>query len=371
MKKPSFALFIFLTWILYPFFNIRAHKRDKKLGAAKRILLIPQLTRIGDIVCSTPVIFNIKKNYPDSYLAVLVSKKALGIIKNNPKINEFILIENYSWFGLINKLRESNFNWSISLSATSTSTLWAVWAVIAHRIKTVVETPPVTERITDWMTNHRLLYKNHTYLPVHHTHLLAFMGIDNPKDVKEVYFSLEGEKKAEVWRKNIPENVRVIGLSISAGNKIKELGDEKFLEIAQKLLAQKNTAIACIGSPADQSRINNFIKNLNHPLAYDATGFSLEELPSLMKKFSLYIAVDTGPIYIAHALGIPLIDIIGPVDPLEQPPKDSKSIRVLPRGDIKPSSFVFKRHGTPQEIENAIRSTSTEDIISAARSLLK
>jgi ADP-heptose:LPS heptosyltransferase len=322
-------------------------------------------------VCSTPVIFNIKRTYPESHVAVLVSKKALGIIKNHPKIDELIVIENYSWFGLIHKLRESNFNWSMSLSATSTSTSWVVWSLIAHRIKTVVETPPITEKMTDWMANHRILYKNHTFLPHHHTRLLSFMGITSPQDTREVFVSNDAEQKVEMWRKKIPAQVRIVGISISAGNKIKELGDDKFAHIARTLLAKKDTAIVCIGSPADIPRIKKFIADVGSPLCFDGTGFNLEELPSLMKRFSLYIAVDTGPIYIAHALGIPLIDIIGPVDPTEQPPKDARSIQVLPRGNVEPSSFVFKKRGEPQQIKQALEMTFTDDILSAAFSLLK
>ena len=112
------------------------------------------------------------------------------------------------------------------------------------------------------------------------------------------------------------------------------------------------------------------MNRINNPRFIKANDFNLEELPSLMNKFSLYIAVDTGPIYIAHALGIPLIDIIGPVDPTEQPPKDNKSIQILPRGDIKPSSFVFKRRGTQQEIVSAIQNTDINDIYQAAKKLL-
>jgi ADP-heptose:LPS heptosyltransferase len=197
------------------------------------------------------------------------------------------------------------------------------------------------------------------------------MGITSPQDTREVFVSNDAEQKVEMWRKKIPAQVRIVGISISAGNKIKELGDDKFAHIARTLLAKKDTAIVCIGSPADIPRIKKFIADVGSPLCFDGTGFNLEELPSLMKRFSLYIAVDTGPIYIAHALGIPLIDIIGPVDPTEQPPKDARSIQVLPRGNVEPSSFVFKKRGEPQQIKQALEMTFTDDILSAAFSLLK
>lgn len=370
MKKPLLILWIFISWILYPLFSLIAKKRNSELVYKKRILVIPQLTRIGDIVCSTPVFYNIKNKYPDSYLSVLISKKAIGIIKNNTRIDEIIVIEEYSFFKLINKIRNCNFNYSINLSATSVNTCLTLWSLIDNRIKTIVEKPPITERLTDWMSNHKLLYKNHTYLPLHHTKLLRFMDIIDPVDKKEVFTSEIAENKSRVWRESFPKYIKIVGLSITAGNKIKELGDDKFEVLIRQLLEIENIMVCCIGSKSDKGRIEALIKKVNNRNLVQATDFNLEELPSLIKEFSLYIAVDTGPIYIAHAMGVPLIDIIGPVDPNEQPPQDAISIRILPRGNIAPSSFVFKKRGTIYEIKKALESTYVEDIFNEAKNLV-
>lgn len=381
MKKINFLLWILLTWFAYPFLNKKSSGISNELGNKKRILVIPQLSRIGDIVVSTPVFYNIKKTYPDSYLAVVVSKKALGIIKNNPRINKIILTEDHPGLNLIKKLREEKFNYSISLNATSTSTLWSLWSCIPNRIKTVVENPPITEILTDWMANHRLVYKNHKYLPDHHEALLGFLGIQNTENKREVFFSTLGENKASIYVKslNLPTSTKIVGISITAGNKIKELGDEKFSELAKKLVEHGNTVIIAIGGKNDTERLENFTNKLNEnpnekvslPKCFYTTDFTLEEIPSLIKLFDLYIAVDTGPIYIAHAVGTPLINIIGPVDPNEQQPNDWKSIRLMPRNHIPPSSFVFKRRGSSLQIKKALENTYVEDIYDAALKLLR
>jgi hypothetical protein len=69
-------------------------------------------------------------------------------------------------------------------------------------------------------------------------------------------------------------------------------------------------------------------------------------------------------------LGIKLIDIIGPVDPNEQPPNDSRSIQVLARNNIKPSSFVFKSRGTQEQIKSALDNTYVDDIYEVVIKLL-
>lgn len=361
MKKLFRMFWIIITIITFPITSGIARHRNT---AQKRVLVIPQLGRIGDIICSTPVFYNIKKKFPDSRLYVLVSRKAIGILKNNPHIDELILREDYSFFSLIRKLQKEKISWSINLSATSQNTCLAVLSFIQHRIKTIVETPPITERLTDWMSNHRLLYKNHTFLPRHHINLLQFMDIKNPELVMEIGLNKTAEVKAEQFI----NQRKVVGISISAGNTIKEWGDTNFEELTKRLL-KKGVSVAVIGSRDDKKRIDTFVQSINNSSCFSATDFNLEELPSLIKRLTLYIAVDTGPIYIAHTLKTPLIDIIGPVDPKEQPPKDERSLQVLPRGNVQPSSFVFKRRGTPEQIRKAIESTYLDDVMSAVEKL--
>lgn len=361
MKKLFRMFWIILTILLFPIVSRIAKNRDR---GQKRILIIPQLGRIGDIICSTPVLYNIKKIFPNAHITVLISKKAVGILKNNPRIDEIILVENYTFLTLIRKIQNERFNWSLNLSATSKNTCLVVLGLIPHRVKTIVETPPITERLTDWMSNHRLLYKNHTFLPQHHINLLKFMGINNP----ELTIEIGLDPKAEIKAEEFINGRKIVGISISAGNTIKEWGDENFKEITKKILKQ-GIPVAIIGSNDDKKRIDAFVQSINTPLCFSAINFNLEELPSLIKRLSLYIAVDTGPIYIAYTLKTPLIDITGPVDPKEQPPRDERSLQVLPRGHILPSSFVFKKRGTQKQIREAIESTHVDDVMSAVEKL--
>lgn len=344
-------------------------KRGQDLNKP-RILVIPQLTRIGDIVCATPVFLAIKEQYPGAFLAVLVSNKAAGIIKNNSRLDEIIIFEEYSFRNLIKKIQKLNFDWSLNLSATSIGSILVFLGRIKGRIKTIRRNRPKSEFITDWLNTHTFPYEDHTYLPRHHLKLLGPIGINNTKDIKEVFVSTEGERKTmEFFTRNIikPDDF-LVGISISAGNRIKEWGDHNFLELAGGLKEEYNAKIVIIGSKNDDSRIEEFLRNFNHK-AFKATDFLLEELPSLISRLKLYVSVDTGPIYIAHAIGIPSINIIGPVDPSEQPPQDEKSIQVLPSLSVPPSSFVFKKNGPDEITKLAIKSTSVESVLAAARQL--
>lgn len=375
VNKLKRVLFLFYGILFSPVFFYLIRKRKEKLGDnyQLRVLIIPQLTRIGDLVCATPVFRAIKEKYPGSFLAVLASKKNADIIRNNPHIDEIIIFRNIELLDVIRKIKESVFNWCFCLSGTSFGTLLAVYGLIPNRAKIIKPERPASETLTDWMSNYRLLYRHHTYLPAYYLKMLEFIGVRNAKEIKGVFTTPATEKKATefLFKNGVNKKDLLVAMSITAGNRIKEWGDDNFKALSEKITENYGTKIVFIGSKKDEQRIDGFIERLKNKERFmKAVNFSLEELPSLIKRANLFISVDTGPVYIAHALGVPLIDIVGPCDPNEQPPQDESSILVCPPKEIKPSSFVFKKPGSREEQKKALTSISVADVLAAVDQII-
>ena len=66
------------------------------------------------------------------------------------------------------------------------------------------------------------------------------------------------------------------------------------------------------------------------PVADFSMKTSIEELKALIAEFDLFIALDTGPIYVAEAFDVPTVDIVGPMDEREQPPRGPLNLVVVP-----------------------------------------
>jgi heptosyltransferase II len=383
-------LIILSAFFFSPLLFFWARLRRSAVDTAHlRILVIPHLTRVGDLVCATPVMATIKKKYPESFVAVLVTKKIAPLLLHNPNVDGIVIYRSDRILSVLNKVRKMRFDWSFNLAALSIGTAFSLFGFIPFRAKTIRQGRPFMELLTDWTNNYTLLYRHHTYLPRHYLNLLKFVCIENAEEKKEVFTTLDGDEKVSHFfeQSKISNDDFVVGISITAGNKIKEWGDEKFAELAKKIVERYHAKIIFIGAEEDETRINSVIgkdypnfsrltlkgsdtsQTLDNLCLFKATHFTLEELPSLIKKLSLYIAVDTGPIYIAHALGVPLIDITGPVDVNEQPPQDEKSICVSSPSEIKPSSFVFKRPGSPKEHQHALETITVDMVFDAVRQL--
>lgn len=339
------AAFIAAAVFFAPLLRARAATRTRPWGDAPRILVIPQFTRIGDLVCATPMFRLIKKHYPKSHLAVLVAPRTVPIIKNNPRVDEIISLKSIDFAKrVLPEIRAKKFDVSFNLSASAVGTIVSLFGLVPKRVKLTRRPRPFSEFFTDCLNTDFCRYEHHTYLPQYYLKMLESIGIKDREEIKEMFPTKAGDEKAAAFLRDrgVSENDLLMGISIAANNKIKEWGDKKFLEVAKYVREKYGAKVAFLGSKKEDVRIKNAIAGLDSRYFFEATDFSLEELPSFMKRLNLYVAVDTGPIYIAHALKVPLIDIIGPVDPREQPPKDKRSIQVVAEG-VEPTSFVMKR----------------------------
>lgn len=105
----------------------------------KKILLI-QLKQIGDVLITTSLLKNIKINFPDSKVDIIVYDYCAGVVENNPYVDKIIKInekERNSFFKLylkMAKLREEKYDYSIDLLADVRSALIGVCAGAKERV---------------------------------------------------------------------------------------------------------------------------------------------------------------------------------------------------------------------------------------------
>lgn len=349
----------------------------RKNGAVppRRILVVPQLTRIGDIVCATPVLRAIKNARPDVYLSVLTTRKAIGVIANNPRIDEIVVLDDEEYlefFGLwrfFKKIRARKFDAVINIASSHMGTMVGIFGNIPRRIKIAKSHRPLQETLTDWMNTELVWYRDSGRIPILYLSALKPLGIfGGSENDKEVFVSPEGERKAEQFFAAHDLSGLVVGISVTAGNSIKEWGTQKFGELAARIVKEYGARIVFVGSPNDNKKIEE-ANGVAGGVGTVATEFTLTELPSLIKRFSVFIASDTGPIHLAHALGTPLIDIVGPVDPDEQAPQNEKSIIVRPPPEIVPTIFSLKPQGDSQETRRANDSIMVDAVADAFQTL--
>ena len=380
-------IYIILTYLISPLFYILLFfKRNE----AKRILVI-QTAKIGDLICSTPVFRAVKKRYPHAHLAAMVNPAARGLLEYNPYVNEVIEIERGFYRGLAGKIRlarllhKGGYDIAISLNPNLPFMLAMFWALIPVRISLMPVITGITYRLASVFSTYLERHIRGRLVAETYMEMLKAIGIDSKDIAKDVFKSPDADERVvgetlvvSHWEGTSPsptkQNSKLVGLAVTSGNRLKEWGAKNIAALADKLIAEKNSSVVLIGSEKDKDVADEILKSILYKDSIiDAVGkFSLQELPALIERLSLFIGVDTGVIYMADALNIPVIDIAGPSDMEDQRPT-GKRVTIIQKKDIEcvPCSHTFS---APYECRyghrDCIVSVSIDEVFDSAKRLL-
>jgi ADP-heptose:LPS heptosyltransferase len=205
--------------------------------------------------------------------------------------------------------------------------------------------------------------------------MLEFLDIHTDNISKEVYKSPNADRKVLglLNSKLKTQNPKLIGIAVSSGNKLKELGVKITVSLVNELINDLNLSIVLIGSEADKNTAQEILNmSIKKDAVIDSTGvFSLSELPALIERLSLFIGVDTGITYMADALSVPLIDIAGPSDMSDQRPLGEKTIIIQKDISCVPCSHAFNApYSCKRGDRVCITMVSASEITEAVRRLL-
>jgi len=91
---------------------------------------------------------------------------------------------------------------------------------------------------------------------------------------------------------------------------------EGFAHVGQGLQAEKNATVYLVGGPADEVLCNGIAEKLDAERTENRAGCdTLIETGSLLREMDLVVSVDSGPMHMAVACGVPVLAVFGATDP--------------------------------------------------------
>lgn len=356
-------IYVILAYITYPVIYLlsRIVKHDK--GS----VLVFQTAKIGDMICTTPVFREVKKADPGRRLGVVVDPVTVPLLRHNPHIDEIIVFDRKRHRGLLGKLSfaygiyKKRYSTALILMPNITNVVVPLWALIPERVSVY---PDSAGRTLKYILSLNTGLEYHvpprmsmeTYMQS-----LKFLGILRWSLDKEVYPSPQAESRVLDFIRD--EGVRV-GLVLGTGNALKDWGKENFSRLAGLIIKGTGATVFLLGSGKESVEGEEIRGQAGERIVNLCGLFTLEEGPALIKKFSLVVGVDTGLIYMADALGVPVIDIAGPCDMADQRPTGKKSHIIQDRDlECVPCSHTFS---APYECtymhKRCVTSITAEDV---------
>jgi ADP-heptose:LPS heptosyltransferase len=337
-------LYTLLTWLVAPLLRLMARRRA---GSPRRVLLI-QTAKIGDLVCTTPIIASLKASWPDCHLTVMVNPLCAPLLAHDPAVDALWAVPATEWRGfagkvrLLRRLRDGHFDDCIVLSPNTTFLLLPLWAAIPRRAAMLSNYPSRSlDRCARFLTHHERHRSGRLVLETE-LELLRQLGCAQLTTRKSLCGAPQAD--AEVSAFLAGRKAPHIGIGISAGNKLKALSTEQLVGLCQRLLAALPHDLVLIGTAADREIAAGIIAGCNDgPRLLDAAGaFALDALPALMPKLDAYFGVDSGITYIADTFDVPTVDLMGPADADDQRPTGKRAVVLRTDLPCAPCSHAFR-----------------------------
>lgn len=344
-------MYVFYYYLFYLVLAILSIFRKK----SHKILLI-QTAKIGDYANSSVVFDLASKNAP---FDIVLDKINLAFSANDERIERVFLINDYKKglkkFLLAFKIYKNNYQ-KIYVLMPNNYNLFLAKCAFASEVFSISHYKDSSAFV---LLSHGFKLINHTkndlslltYLKMFNADLTNFKQSINQaqnlaKNSKDFFISSVNLPYKKCLQKPvlIPQNLLSldekafkIGISLSAGNKIKTISKQSWEQIF-KILKEFNGIKIYIFGVGDEIKYLQNINTSGLELVCLINKIPLNELAFYIGKMQAYISSDTGNYYIADTMNVPSICFMGPCFGAEQ--RGVNNSLVL-KSDLAPFTAVF------------------------------
>lgn len=295
-----------------------------KVRKIKNILLV-KVRGIGDTVLLTPSIGTVKEKFPDAKIVVLTSILGSSILENNPYLDEIIIYDRnklknpINHLSFLSKIREEKFDLAINFHASFRSALLV--CLSGAKLKIVHN-----HSGKNYFSNIEISAKKEQKSAIERDFdCLRALGVEPVSKETKIYLS-ESEKD---FGKKFLHNLlaqngdvpKFIGLNPGANRPCKRWIEERFAELADKIIEKYKSKIIIFSGPGEEYIAEKIVKLMKNK-AYLIKNLDLRQVVSIISHCNLLIGNDNGLFHIAVALGVSTITIFGPENPVEWHPYD-------------------------------------------------
>ncbi|MCH9633250.1 MAG: hypothetical protein S4CHLAM6_16030 [Chlamydiae bacterium] len=292
-----------------------------------RILIVSN-TGIGDTMWGTPALNVLHKKYPKSHIAVLASPLSEQVLKANPHVNEIITMKRRGglpyfarFFSFYRKkfdtiiLFHSSYKW-----ATPFSYFLGPNRLIGFKHDAKNFDFLLTD-LLDAKLNHPIVQR---------LMLVKRIGVQDELYQMKLYLSKKEEQQADDFLAsfNLDPKKPLIGLQPGASEIFKCWPLGHFASLAKKIDQQLGAQIIVFGNSSEMAYAQEIEKTA--PVIAAAGQLPLRVSAALLKRLSVFVTNDTGPLHLALAFKVPLVTIFGPTpDHLCWPHLESPIVKIL------------------------------------------
>lgn len=297
-------------------------------------ILVFRLDHTGDVVMTTPFLRELRQAAPQAHITIIVRDQTVDLLTSCPYVNEILtcafdtrddwkkffkyfshLLQTYR-LGL-GQLRKRNFNLAIlpRSDADYHQATFLAYLSGAHRRVGYTEhlypwkaraTPGFDALLTDVITPTEPKHEVENTLD-----LLRYLGAKISQDNLELWLEdshLQFQRDFFMCHK-ISSIETLVVFGIGAAEKKRQWPKENFIELGQRLQKKFACRIVLIGGKEDSLAAKQIQEGLGSTSINLAGKATFRQTAAILKMCHLFIGNDSGPMHLAAAAGIPVLEI--------------------------------------------------------------
>jgi heptosyltransferase-2 len=314
-------------------------------------ILIRATNWVGDAIMALPALRSVRKRFADAEISILALSYVGDIYRDQQICDQIIRYDRGGVHAgirgrerLAADLRKQKFDVTLLLQ-NAFDAAWVAWrAGIPKRIgysrdaRGFLLTEPVPVPKAGEIPPHEKFY----YLE-----LLRRTGwIESLPDeaVISLYVSEQNRRRAAEFLLGAGSRPNALRIAVGAGasyGSAKCWPPDRFAEALNCLQRQSDADVMLFGTPAE-ARVSGAIAAGLRQAPIDLTGkTTIADLPALLSQCHLFLGNDSGAMHVAAAVGLPVVAIFGPTDPVGTAPVTPRLSIVQEKAYCSP---CFLRH---------------------------
>lgn len=345
---------------------------------ADRILVI-RLGALGDVVRTLPAVSALRGAYPRAHVTWLVERAASGILASQPWIDEVLVFPREGLrdalrharcvllvreaVAFVRRLRGARYDLVIDFHAILKSGVLSRATGAPLRVSYA---PPFGRELSWLFANLRAqIAPRHGSRFERNEALVRFLGVDVPPDASPLRIDAAAASRIAAALGDDPPPI-VVHPGTSPGTAYKRWPASGYAEVIRALARERGVRSLVSSGPdaAERETAAQVVRLAKGAARLAPETSSLDELAALFARCRLYLGGDTGPMHVASLVGTPVVQILGPTDPVENQPWPNTPSRSV-RAGIACSPC---RRGCAEA--RCMTAVSAEQVLEAARELL-
>jgi heptosyltransferase-2 len=284
-------------------------------------ILIRATNWVGDAIMALPALRAVRSRFPDARITILARPYVAAIYKNQQVCDNMMFADHKS--DILSQLRSQKFDTALLLQ-NAFEAAWLTWRA------------GIPQRIGYARDGRRLLLTKAVPLPkpgeipaheqYYYLELLRRAGwLDSLPNESFITLNVPEENRQRAAEFLLSNGVKPGGLRVAIGagasyGSAKCWPPDRFAELANRLQEKAGVDIILFGTPAE-APVSSAIRAGMPRTPIDLTGkTAINDLPALLSQCHLFVGNDSGAMHVAAAVGLPVVAVFGPTDPLGTAP---------------------------------------------------